>query len=89
MDYLEILNKLEIFKADMPFHEHLNIKITHLTQTIDTDFDFECRKYITEFKETLKLFLDQYQKTTDIDLKKDLYLIFTEYKENLIKKYLK
>lgn len=42
LDSLAILDKLEKFKADMPFHEHLNIKTTDLNQTIDPQFDLDC-----------------------------------------------
>lgn len=91
MDSLEILDKLEKFKVDMPFHEHLNIKTTDLTQTIDPQFDLDCmddrEKYITEFQKSLKIFLAEFQKATEKDLKRALYFTFREYKENLIKKY--
>lgn len=53
MDSLAILDKLEKFKAVMPFHEHLNIKTTDLTQTIDPQFDLDCmeeRNILQNFK---------------------------------------
>lgn len=90
MDYLKILDKLEKFKADMSFHEHLNIKTTDLTKTIDHKFDLDCmedrKKHITELQNILKLFYDEFQKTTEKSFKKALYFTFREYKENLIKK---
>ena len=53
MDSLAILDILEKFKAVMPFHEHLNIKTTDLTQTIDPQFDLDCmekRNILQNFK---------------------------------------
>lgn len=75
----------------MPFHEHLNIKTTDLSQTIDPKFDLDCiddrEKYIKELQDSLKIFLDEFKKATEKDLKRALYFTFREYKENLIKKY--
>ena len=88
---LEILDKLEKYKNDMPFQEHLNIKTRDLTQTIDPQFDLDCcderDKYINEFQNSLKLFMEEFQKTNEKDLKRALYFTFRDYKDNLIKKY--
>ena len=88
---LEILDKLEKFKNDMPFQEHLNIKTRDLTQTIDPEFDLDCcdvrDKYIKEFQDSLKIFSDEFQKANEKDLKRALYFAFRDYKDNLIKKY--
>ena len=88
---LEILDKLEKFKNDMPFQEHLNIRTRDLTQTIDPEFDLDCcdvrDKYIKEFQDSLKIFSDEFQKANEKDLKRALYFAFRDYKDNLIKKY--
>ena len=88
---LELLDKLEKFKNDMPFQEHLNIKTSDLTQTIDPAFDLDCcderDKYIQEFQNSLKLFSTEFQNTNAKDLKRALYFALRDYKDNLIKKY--
>ena len=88
---LILLDKLEKFKKNMPFQEHLNIKTRDLTQTIDPQFDLDCcddrEKYIKEFQDSLKIFSTEFQKATEKDLKRALYFTFRDYKDNLIKKY--
>lgn len=88
---LELLDKLEKFKNDMPFQEHLNIKTRDLTQIIDPEFDLDCcderDKYIEEFQKSLSLFITEFHKTNEKDLKRALYFTFRDYKDNLIKKY--
>lgn len=88
---LELLDKLEKFKKDMPFQQHLNIKTRDLTQIIDPQFDLDCcderDKYIKEFQDSLKIFSNEFQKATEKDLKRALYFTFRDYKDNLIKKY--
>lgn len=88
---LELLYKLEKFKNDMPFQEHLNIKTRDLTQIIVPEFDLDCfderDKYIKEFQKSLSLFMIEFQNTNEKDLKRALYFAFRDYKDNLIKKY--
>jgi GTPase SAR1 family protein len=88
---LQLLDKLENFKSDMPFIEHLNIKTSDLTKTVNPKFDLVCfadrTNYINEFNNSLKIFSAEFEKATEKDLKRALYFTFRDYKENLIKKY--
>ena len=88
---LELFDKLEKFKKDIPFQEHLNIKTRDLTQIIVPQFDLDCcderDKYIKEFQNSLKIFSNEFQKATEKDLKRALYFSFRDYKDNLFRKY--
>jgi GTPase Era involved in 16S rRNA processing len=91
MNELEILDKLEKFKKDMPFVENLIFKTSDLTKTVNPQFDLDCiddrEKYIKEFQNSLKIFMDEFSKADEKDLKRALYFAFRDYKDNLIKKY--
>ncbi len=87
---IDLLDKLEKFKADMPNIEHLNIKSHDLTEIVDkSDLDFcdDRETYINDFQKTLKIFSAEFEKATEIQLKRALFFAFKDYKENLIKKY--
>ena len=91
MNELEILDKLEKFKQDMPFIDHLNIKTSDLTKTVYPEFDLDCiedrEKYIKEFQNSLKIIMAEFSKANDKDLKRAIYFAFRDYKDNLIEKY--
>ncbi len=88
---LELLDKIEKFKEDMPFIKNLNLKTSDLIRIIEPKFDLDFiddrENYINEFQNGLKIFLEELSKATEKDLKRALYFGLRDFKDNLIKKY--
>lgn len=90
-DGIELCDKLENFKQQMKYIENIIIKASDLTQHIDPLCDFDViddrEKFINEFEESLKIFNNEFKKTSEKDLKRALYFSLRDYKDNLIKRY--
>ncbi len=87
---IQLLDKLEQFKSNID-----NIHLDFNTRPLSIEFDYylydlddEREKYINEFQNRLKIFSEEFSKANKKDLKRNLFLSFKDYKDNLIHKFI-
>ncbi len=87
---IQLLDKLEQFKSNID-----NIHLDFNTRPLSIEFDYylydlddEREKYINESQNRLKIFSEEFSKANKKDLKRNLFLSFKDYKDNLIHKFI-
>ena len=88
-----LLSKLNEIKKNMSNIEKIQLKDRDLLNTVGNDGDIdvieERDKFLDEFKSSLEMFKQEFNKAQDNSLKFDLYYAFFDYKEDLIERFSK
>ena len=93
MNSEELLNKLNKIKQNMSNIEKIQLKDRDLLNTVGNEGDLdvieERDKFLDEFKTSLEMFRQEFNKENDNSLKFALYYAFFDYKEDLIERFSK
>lgn len=91
MDGITLSNTLHNFMSKMENIKEVKIETRDLFKTVDPEFDLDIQderdQYLSDFKEVLQIFRQEFKAAKDKNLKRAIFFALRGYKDDLIESY--